>query len=74
MPLQEISRFVRLAHQGDSTLEERVKLLKDHREKIVERMNETQQYLDKITWKVNFFSEKLQAYEAEAETKPDTMI
>ena len=65
MPLQEIARFVRLAHQGDSTLEERVELLKDHQEKILERMDETQQYLDKITWKVNFFSEKLQAYLAE---------
>ena len=63
MPLQQIARFVRLAHEGDCTLEERVELLKEHREKIMERMDETQQYLDKITWKVNFFSEKLQAYE-----------
>ena len=23
-----------------------------------------QQYLDKVTWKLNFFSEKLKAYEA----------
>ena len=71
MPLQEIARFVRLAHEGDSTLEERVELLKDHREKIRERMDETQQYLDKITWKVNFFSEKLQAWQAQETIKKE---
>ena len=61
MPLQEIARFVRMAHEGDATLKDRVELLKDHREKIVDRMAEMQRYLDKITWKVNFFSEKAAA-------------
>ena len=60
MPLQEIARFVQLAHQGDGTLEERVELLKDHREKLIARMEEMQRYLEKITWKVNFFSGKLE--------------
>ena len=64
MPLQEIARFVRLAHEGDYTLRERVELLKEHREKMIARMAEMQQYLDKITWKVNLFSEKLCQYEA----------
>ena len=62
MPLQEIARFVQLAHQGDGTLEERVELLKDHREKLIARMEEMQRYLEKITWKVNFFSGKLEEY------------
>ena len=64
MPLQEIARFVQLAHQGDYTLKDRVELLKEHREKMIARMAEMQQYLDKITWKVNYFSEKLRQYEA----------
>ena len=63
MPLQEIARFVRLAHEGDRTLEERVELLKDHQEKMKARMEEMQRYMDKINWKVNFFSEKLREYE-----------
>ena len=63
MPLQEIARFVQLAHQGDRTLEERVELLKEHQEKLIARMEEMQKYLEKITWKVNFFSGKLQEYE-----------
>ena len=65
MPLQEIARFVQLAHEGDQTLEERVELLKDHRKKLIERMAEMQQYLEKITWKVNFFSEKLETWREE---------
>ena len=66
MPLQEIARFVRMAHDGDETLKDRVELLKDHREKIIDRMAEMQRYLDKITWKVNFFSEKLRKFEESA--------
>ena len=42
MPLQEIARFVQLAHQGDRTLEERVELLKEHREKLIARMERDQ--------------------------------
>ena len=63
MSLQEIARFVNLTHQGDQTLEERVEMLRRHRENVVERMAEMQRYLDKVTWKVNFFSEKLREYE-----------
>ena len=63
MSLQEIARFVQLAQMGDCTLKDRVELLKDHREKMVARMAEMQKYMDKITWKVNFFSEKLREYE-----------
>lgn len=70
MSLQEITRFVRLTHDGDQTLKERVELLRRHRENVMERMQEMQRYLDKVTWKLNFFSEKLRAYEArEEETK-----
>ena len=63
MSLQEITRFVRLTRQGDETLRERVALLREHRESVIQRMNEMQKYLEKVTWKLNFFSEKLRAYE-----------
>ena len=63
MSLQEIARFMQLTHEGEHTLLERVELLRKHREDVVERMSEMQRYLDKVTWKLNFFSEKLKAYE-----------
>jgi len=64
MPIQEIARFVHLTHEGDHTLEERVEILRAHREQVLARMEEMQRHLDKVTWKLNFFSEKLRAYEA----------
>ena len=65
MSIQEIARFVQLTHEGDHTLEERVELLREHRERVLERMAEMQKHLDKVTWKLNFFTEKLRAYEEE---------
>ncbi len=64
MPLQEIARFLALTEGGDRTLPERVELLRRHRENVIGRMEEMQRYLDKVTWKLNFFSRKLEAYEA----------
>ena len=64
MPLQEIVRFVTLTHEGEQTLGERVELLRAHRENVIARMKEMQKHLDKVTWKLNFFSEKLREYES----------
>ncbi len=69
MSLQEITRFVSLTHEGDQTLKERVELLREHRENVIQRMQEMQKYLEKVTWKLNYFSEKLHAYEAMEEEK-----
>ncbi|MBR3016699.1 MAG: MerR family transcriptional regulator [Clostridia bacterium] len=63
MSLHEITRFVALTHEGEQTLKERVELLREHRENVIARMAEMQKYLDKVTWKLNFFTEKLRAYE-----------
>ena len=49
MSIQEIARFVQ----------------REHRERVLERMAEMQEHLDKVTWKLNFFTEKLKAYQAE---------
>ena len=64
MSIREISRFVELTREGEQTLEERVELLRVHRDRVLERMAEMQTHLDKVNWKLNFFSEKLKAYEA----------
>ena len=69
MSIQEIARFVQLTHEGDHTLEERVELLRAHRERVLGRMAEMQKHLDKVTWKLNFFTEKLRAYEAGQKVK-----
>ncbi len=67
MPLKEIARFVQMAHAGDSTLRDRVMLLQAHRDKVSARMEELQHHLDKVTRKLNYFAEKLRAYEKSGE-------
>ena len=69
MSIKEISRFVELTREGEQTLEERVALLRAHRDRVLERMSEMQKHLDKVTWKLNFFSEKLRDYEARKAAK-----
>ena len=63
MSLQDISRFMTLAREGDQTLRERCELLKKHRDTVIKRMEKMQRYLDKVTWKVNYFTERLAEYE-----------
>ena len=54
---------VQLTREGDQTLRERCEMLNKHRETVIERMEEMQRHLDKVTWKCNFFSQKLKEYE-----------
>ena len=48
-------------------MSERVELLRVHRVHVIERIAEMQKYMDKVTWKLNFFSEKLRNYEQQQE-------
>ena len=66
MSIQEIAQFVQLTRQGDHTLKERVELLREHRERVLAKMEEMQKYLEKVTWKLNFFTEKLNGGEHDA--------
>ena len=63
MSLQDISRFMTLAREGDQTLRERCELLDKHRDAVIARMEEMQKYLDKVTCKVKYFSGRLAEYE-----------
>ena len=67
MSLQDISRFMALAREGDQTLRERCELLKKHRDTVIARMEEMQRHLDKVTWKVDHFTERLAEYEQNRE-------
>ena len=69
MSIQEIARFVQLTHEGNHTLQERVELLRAHRENVLARIAEMEKHLEKVTWKLNFFTEKLRAYEAQQAEK-----
>lgn len=70
MSIREIARFVELTREGDETLAERVSLLKAHRNRVIARMAEMQQHLDKVNGKLNYFSEKLREFEARGDDRP----
>ena len=63
MSLQEIARFVEWAREGDRTLKERVDLLYRHREYVINRIAEMQKHLDKVSCKLEYYTQKLQEYE-----------
>ena len=65
MSLREIARFMQLSQEGDCTLRERVALLRAHRDEVLARMEEMQSHLDKVTRKLDCYSEKLRVYEAQ---------
>ena len=69
MSLREIARFMQLAREGDGTLRERCVLLEAHRDKVLARMAEMQSHLDKVTRKLNWYSEKLKDYETNLDTR-----
>ncbi len=69
MPLKEIRSFVQLTQEGEHTLPRRCEILSRHRDHVVQRVKEMQSYLDKVDWKLNFFTEKLREYEARTAAK-----
>lgn len=67
MSLQDISRFMMLTQEGDQALRERCELLKKHRDTVITKMEEMQRHLDKVTWKINYFTQRLAEYEQNKE-------
>lgn len=63
MSLREIARFLELSREGDQTLRQRVDLLEAHRNKVLAQMEQMQTHLDKVTRKLDYYTEKLRAYE-----------
>lgn len=63
MSLSDITRFMELTREGGQTLRERCELLKKHREAVLAKMEEMQRHLDKVTRKIEHFSNLLAEYE-----------
>lgn len=63
MALSDIASFMDLTRKGDQTLRERCDLLKKHREHVLMKMTEMERHLEKVTHKIDHFSDKLAEYE-----------
>lgn len=63
--VEALIEYVKLFHQGTSTIPERKKLLLEQREQIVARINEMNDILAKLDWKLDGYEERMLKFEEE---------
>ncbi len=56
MPLKEIKRYFQLVAEGDSTLDQRLEIFLEHRERVIGEMATMEKYLQKIDHKIEWYS------------------
>lgn len=70
MPIQQMQRYAELQRQGDETLPERIQMLRDLKAAAEARVNEIQEHLKLIYYKIDFYQtivdEQALAQETEA--------
>lgn len=62
MPIRRIREFVDLSRQGEQTLQQRCKILMEHRKNVEERMASMEKQLQKVDCKIRCFSSQYKAY------------
>jgi DNA-binding transcriptional MerR regulator len=58
MSIKQIKHFVALSLEGDSTLKQRCALLQEHKKEVENQIQEMQRYLQKVTHKIEYFTEQ----------------
>lgn len=59
MSLKDMKRFAMWGHMGDGTMEERLDLLRNHREKVVEDLEKLRQSLEHLDKKIDFYEKEV---------------
>lgn len=55
MPISELKRYVKLYKQGNVTIQERRKMMLDHKQKVEEDMRQTYKHLEQINYKLALY-------------------
>jgi DNA-binding transcriptional MerR regulator len=58
MSIKQIKNFVELSVEGDTTLQQRCELLREHKKNVEAQILEMQKHLQKVTHKIEYFSKK----------------
>ncbi|MDR1326602.1 MAG: MerR family transcriptional regulator [Treponema sp.] len=58
MSIKQIKNFVELSVEGDTTLQQRCELLREHKKNVEAQILEMQTHLQKVTHKIEYFSKK----------------
>lgn len=56
MPIEQIKDFVALHKEGDKTLKERLDMMLDHREAVQKKIDELNEYMKHINYKVEYYT------------------
>lgn len=65
MPLKNIQHYSELRYQGDSTMVERLKLLENHKNDMIDNMNEMNNHLLNLDEKIDYYKKKIDHSELE---------
>ena len=70
--IETLKEYVRLFHLGDDTIGQRKQLLLDERERIVERINELNEVLNRLDWKLDGYEQRVLECEKKLRVKEPT--
>ncbi len=57
LPVEAMIEYVRLYHQGDSTIVDRLQLLESHRETLIEQRRQIDETLKRLSYKISYYEE-----------------
>ena len=64
MSIKQIKDFVALSMQGGKTLKQRCEMLIEHKKSVEKQIEEMQVHLEKVSWKIGYFTEQYEQYKA----------
>jgi DNA-binding transcriptional MerR regulator len=62
MSIKQIKNFVELSLRGEGTLKQRCELLREHKRHVEDQIREMQKHLEKVTWKIEYFTKQYEKY------------
>ncbi|WP_406108540.1 MerR family transcriptional regulator [Micromonospora globbae] len=71
MPVPAIRRYTELARAGDGTEAERIALLRTHRERVLDQMDQLRKCLDLVNFKIGVYEDALDQLAASSATSAD---
>jgi len=69
MSIKQIKDFVILSLQGNETLKQRCDLLIEHKRNVEEQIQEMKTHLQKVAWKISYFTDQYEKYSADIPQK-----
>ena len=64
MPIREVRRYAELVRAGDGNEDERLALLRAHRERVLGQLHTMAAYLDAIDMKISYYASAIEACES----------